>query len=62
MKEDDGFLTISEVSKLLSVHPNTLRNWERQGKIQSQRIGSRRDRRYLKSMINNLLEYKIEIK
>ncbi len=44
-------LTIKEAAKLINVHPNTLRNWEKEGKIQSVRIGSRRDRRYPKQLI-----------
>jgi hypothetical protein len=26
--EQDKYLTLTEVSKLLSIHPNTLRNWD----------------------------------
>ena len=44
-------LTIKEAAKLINVHPNTLRNWEKEGKIQAVRIGSRRDRRYPKQII-----------
>lgn len=44
-------LTIKEAAQLINVHPNTLRNWEKEGKIQAVRIGSRRDRRYPKQLI-----------
>ncbi len=44
-------LTIKEAAKLINVHPNTLRNWEKDGKIQAVRLGSRRDRRYPKQVI-----------
>lgn len=44
-------LTIKEAAKLINVHPNTLRNWEKEGKIQAVRIGTRRDRRYPKHII-----------
>lgn len=44
-------LTIKQASALLNVHPNTLRNWEREGQVTAVRIGSRRDRRFLKSSI-----------
>jgi len=44
-------LTIKQASALINVHPNTLRNWEREGKVQVVRIGSRRDRRFPKSAI-----------
>ena len=47
-------LTIKQASALINVHPNTLRNWERDGKVQAVRIGNRRDRRFVKSSIWNL--------
>jgi excisionase family DNA binding protein len=49
-------LTIKEAAKLINVHPNTLRNWEKEGKIQAVRIGSRRDRRYPKQLIWQLCQ------
>lgn len=48
-------LTIKEVSKLLNVHANTLRNWEKEGLINVVRIGPRRDRRYEKQVIQHIL-------
>lgn len=48
-------LTIKEVSHLLNVHANTLRNWEREGLINVVRIGPRRDRRYDKQVIKRIL-------
>jgi excisionase family DNA binding protein len=48
-------LTISEVTQLLNVHPNTLRNWEKEGLINVVRIGPRRDRRYEKQMIKKMM-------
>lgn len=44
-------LTIKEAARLINVHPNTLRNWEREGKVEAVRIGTRRDRRFLKASI-----------
>ncbi|QQS22950.1 helix-turn-helix domain-containing protein [bacterium] len=49
--EDNGLLTIKQAASLINVHPNTLRNWEKEGKITAVRIGSRRDRRYPKQLI-----------
>jgi len=36
---------IGEASRILGVHPNTLRKWEKEGKIKAIRIG--RDRVFL---------------
>lgn len=48
-------LTIRDASQLLSVHPNTLRNWEKEGLIKVVRIGKRGDRRYKKDIIWQLM-------
>lgn len=49
------YLTIRDVTLLLHVHANTLRNWEKEGLIQVIRIGPRRDRRYHKLVIKSML-------
>jgi DNA-binding transcriptional MerR regulator len=51
----DNLLTIKEVTDLLHVHPNTLRNWEKDGLINVVRIGPRGDRRYKRQMIEQLV-------
>jgi DNA-binding transcriptional MerR regulator len=48
-------LTIKDVTHLLNVHPNTLRNWEKEGLIQAVRIGPRKDRRYKKTVIREMM-------
>ncbi len=48
-------LTLSQASKLLSVHPNTLRQWDKKGILQSIRFGQRKDRRYKKEDILKLM-------
>lgn len=48
-------LTIRDVTHLLNVHPNTLRNWEKEGLIQVIRIGPRKDRRYQKEIIQKMM-------
>lgn len=51
------YLTIKQVSELLKVHPNTLRNWDKNGTLKPIRIGERKIRRYKKEdvifFINN---------
>ena len=51
LQELPELLTIKQASQLMNVHPNTLRNWEKDGRLQTVRIGTRRDRRFLKSSI-----------
>ncbi len=47
-------LTLSEASKILKVHPNTLRKWDRKGILKAVRFGQRGDRRYRKEDIEAL--------
>ncbi|MBI4049334.1 MAG: helix-turn-helix domain-containing protein [Candidatus Doudnabacteria bacterium] len=54
----EELLTLKEVTHLLSIHPNTLRNWEKEGLIEAVRIGRRGDRRYKKQTIQNILNQK----
>jgi excisionase family DNA binding protein len=50
-----NMLTVSEVSKLLHVHPNTLRRWADKGVIKSYCITPRGDRRFISSDIDKFL-------
>lgn len=54
-EEMPELLTIRDVTHLLNVHPNTLRNWEKEGLIQAVRIGPRKDRRYKKEIIKKMM-------
>lgn len=49
-------ITLKEASELLNCHPNTLRLWEEKGIIKPLRFGIRKDRRYRKSDILELLD------
>jgi excisionase family DNA binding protein len=49
-------LTVSEVARLLRVHPNTLRLWSNRGLLKTYRIGYRRDRRFRRQDIDSFLE------
>ena len=56
-KEDlPEYLTLKEVTNLLKVHENTLRNWDKAGTLKAVRIGQRRIRRWKKSDIIKFLE------
>ncbi len=50
------YLRVSEASKLLGVHANTLRNWDKQGLLKPVRVGVRKERRYRREDILKLLE------
>ncbi|HUW21121.1 MAG TPA: helix-turn-helix domain-containing protein [Candidatus Bathyarchaeia archaeon] len=51
-------LTLKEASKILKVHPNTLRQWDRKGILVAVRFGQRKDRRYRKEDIMDLVNNK----
>jgi excisionase family DNA binding protein len=53
--QKDGMLTLNEVARLLHVHPNTLRRWCKDGRIQSYRIAPRGDRRFKQEEIARFL-------
>jgi excisionase family DNA binding protein len=50
-EEADELISIREAAKTLGVHPSTLRNWDRAGRLKAVRVGSRRDRRFKKSEV-----------
>lgn len=49
-------ITLKEVSKILKVHPNTLRQWDEKGILKAIRFGQRKDRRYKSEDILKLLK------
>jgi len=49
-------LTLEQVSELLQVHPNTLRNWDKDGTLKAIRLGSRQLYRYKKEDITKFLD------
>ena len=49
------YLRVSEASKLLGVHANTLRNWDKQGILKPVRLGVRKERRYKREDIQKFL-------
>jgi excisionase family DNA binding protein len=52
------YLTLKQVSELLKVHPNTLRNWDKSGTLKAVRIGERKLRRYKIAEIKKFMEQK----
>ena len=59
IQKDDlpEYLTLKEVSELLKVHENTLRNWDKDGILKANRIGVRKLYRYKKEDILNSVSY-----
>jgi excisionase family DNA binding protein len=49
--EPDKMLTVTDAAEIIHVHPNTLRRWHDQGRIEACRIGTRGDRRFWQSAI-----------
>jgi excisionase family DNA binding protein len=49
-------LTLEEVSRLLHIHPNTLRRWCQEGRIPAVRVSPRGDRRFRKEDIQAYLD------
>jgi len=45
-KKLNEIVTLSEACKILRVHPNTLRLWDKKGILKAIRFGIRGDRRY----------------
>ena len=57
-KDLPEYLTLMQVAELLQVHPNTLRNWDKNGTLKAVRIGVRKIRRYKKSDVLKMLDEK----
>jgi len=55
-KDLPEYLTLMQVCELLQVHPNTLRNWDKNGTLRAIRIGAGKLRRYKKEDILALLK------
>lgn len=53
---ENKLLRIKEASKLLGVHPQTLRRWEKLGLIKPRRIGTKKERRFSLEELESLLQ------
>ncbi len=47
-------LTTGQAARLLNVHANTVRRWDRRGVLKSHRIGDRGDRRFAEDEVQQL--------
>ncbi|HAU99147.1 MAG: binding domain protein, excisionase family protein [Microgenomates group bacterium GW2011_GWF2_45_18] len=54
----EKLLKLREAAEILSVHPNTLRLWDRKGLLVAVRIGERKIRRYRLEDIRRFIEKK----
>ncbi|MCA9371441.1 helix-turn-helix domain-containing protein [Candidatus Woesebacteria bacterium] len=52
----EKLLKLKEAAEILSVHPNTLRLWDRKGILVAVRIGERKIRRYEISAIKRFIK------
>ena len=48
-------LTLKQVAQILSISVWTLRKWDNEGKLKAVRIGNRKDRRYKKEDIMEIM-------
>jgi excisionase family DNA binding protein len=51
-------LTIRQVAEILNVHVETLRRWDKAGKLKAIRVNERGDRRYKPEDLENYLKKK----
>lgn len=59
MKEQkpDDLIGLEEASNILQCHVNTLRKWADKGLIPSKRFGFRRDRRFIRSEVEQVAKW-----
>ena len=57
-KKLPNLLKIREAAEMLSVNPETLRRWDRSGKLKAIIISKRGDRRYKEKDIKNIIDQK----
>ena len=54
-QEMPELLTLQEACDILKCHPNTLRQWDKNGILTAVRFGTRKDRKYRKEDILKML-------
>lgn len=62
MKTQSDLITLQDAAEMLGLHPETLRRWDRSGRLKAVKVNERGDRRYSKDDILKLLnEYKTSL-
>ena len=56
MKDSQGLLKIRDAALMLGVNPETLRRWDRDGKLVAVKVSKRGDRRYKIEDIQRFIE------
>ena len=56
MKDSKGLLKIREAALMLGVNPETLRRWDREGKLTAVIVSKRGDRRYKAEDIQKFID------
>lgn len=56
LKEMPELLSIGQVAEIFSIHPDTLRNWEKEGILVPMRAGKRGDRKYRPQDIQTIVD------
>ena len=54
----EELLTLKEAAKILKVHPNTLRDWDKKGILKAVRIGIKQSLRYRKEDLEKFISQK----
>lgn len=54
----EELLTLKEAAKILKVHPNTLRDWDKKGILKAVRIGIKQSLRYQKKDLEKFINEK----
>lgn len=47
-------INIRQAAKILGVHPDTLRDWDNEGRLKAVRLGARGDRRWRREEIEKI--------
>ena len=55
-KKISRLLKIREAAQILNVNPETLRRWDKKGRLKAIRVGTKRDRRYRKEDIEKYIQ------